>query len=92
MLNRPGLRLSSAATALLLTVACGGDDATAIARQTCADSTSGENNTPQVMAEGFRQADDAGIAEQDYRDALLKECAMEPPPREDLDAIIEGNG
>lgn len=70
--------------------ACGGGQVGDLARQTCADATNGENNTPQVMASGFQAAEDAGISEADYREALLEECAMDPPPRQALDTILEG--
>lgn len=85
-----GRRLGVALVALLLLTTGCSSEATDIAEQTCADATSGNGDAPQVMADGFQRAEDAGISEADYRDALLKECAMEPPPRDRLDAIIDG--
>ncbi len=89
-----GSRFQAAAMALtvaLTAVGCTSDDAEArsIARETCDAVENADANPPRYMLQGFKDAEASGVAESQFRDALVEECGMEPPSRSTLEQINE---
>ena len=80
------LSLPALCITVLLLGGCGADaEARALAAHTCKAVESADANPGRFMLEGFDMAEAAGVSEGAFRDALVEECGMEPPPRARLD-------
>ena len=83
------MRLSLPALCItLLLGGCGaGAEARELAADTCKAVENADANPGRFMFEGFEKAEAAGVSEGAFRDALVEECGMEPPPRARLDVF-----